>query len=339
MQRRLRLMALTLPVPLILIMTALLIAQPDHRPPPPHERGQQRSQRANNEPLPDHQVTITERDGYRYISSNGIPDHTPGQFPTRGNPNSISAQDYEYRVPMYPEANDDASPMQGYLFGVALNGVPFDPGTAEIWTPEGRRMRGQARDYGWNYDALSGKINLGLDAHHAHVQPTGAYHYHGLPTGLIKNRIKLNHDANGQPAMTLVGYAADGFPMYAVYGHEDAEDAGSAVVKLTSSYRLKKGNRPSEDDASGGPGGRYDGTFVQDWEYIQEAGDLDECNGRFGVTPEHPQGTYYYVITDSYPFIPRDFRGSPDESFRKRGPGRGGPGGPGGHGGRRPPPR
>lgn len=317
------------------------VAQPGgHRHPPPHERGQQGSQRTSNESLPAHQVTITERDGYRYISSNGVPDHRPGRFPNRGNPNAISAQDYKYRVPLNPEANDEVSPMRGYLFGVALNGIPFDPGTAEIWTPEGRRMRGQAEDYGWNYDALSGKINLGIDAHHAHVQPTGAYHYHGLPTGLIKNQVESNHGHSHQPGMILIGYAADGFPMYAVYGYEDPDDADSAVIKLASSYRLKEGTRPNSDGESDGPGGRYDGTYVQDWEYVEGTGDLDECNGRFGVTPEYPEGTYYYVLTDAYPFVPRDFRGEPDDSFRKRrhgGPGHGGRSG--GREGRRPPPR
>ncbi len=322
---------------LFLAMTAVLIAQPGgHRPPPPHERGHQGSQHGGSEPLPDHQVTITERDGYRYIRSNGVPDHRPGRFPNRGNANSISAQDYEYRVPLSPQMGEAVIPMRGYLFGVALNGIPFDPGTAEVWTPQGRRMRGQARDYGWNYDALSGKIDLGIDAHHAHVQPTGAYHYHGLPTGLIKNRIKFNHDTDGQPAMTLLGYAADGFPMYSVYGYEDPDDPGSAVVKLTSGYRLKEGTRPAGDDDSGGPGGKHDGTYVQDWEYVEGAGNMDECNGRMGVTPEYPEGTYYYVITDTYPFIPRDFRGTPDDSFRKQGPG---PGGPGRNQGHRPPPR
>ncbi|MBL0185636.1 MAG: YHYH protein [Candidatus Obscuribacter sp.] len=54
-------------------------------------------------------------------------------------------------------------------------------------------------------------------------------------------------------------------------------------------------------------------------------GDLDQCNGRTGVTPEYPQGTYYYVITETYPFIPRCYHGTPDPSFERRPPG-GGPG-------------
>ena len=51
------------------------------------------------------------------------------------------------------------------------------------------------------------------------------------------------------------------------------------------------------------------GTFTQDYEYVAGSGDLDECNGRFGVTPEFPTGIYHYYITDTYPFIQRCVKG------------------------------
>lgn len=284
-----------------------------------------------------HAVQITERGDYRFIQSNGIPDHEPGDFPTRGNPNRISAQEYAFRVPLNPQpAGRDFRGRA--LFGVALNGVPFDPGTAEIWTPDGRtRGRDAPRD-GWRYEALTGNIDLGLDGHNAHVQPTGAYHYHALPVGVYEHRA-------GKPvskvpdAMVLVGYAADGYPIYGVYGHEDPNDPGSPLITLTPSYRVKDGSRPRKSETS--PGGKYDGTFVQDWEYVQGLGDLDEHNGRTGVTPEYPDGTYYYVVSEDYPFVPRTFHGTPDASFVKRGgpPGRGGGGDGDDRRGRRPPPR
>ena len=53
------------------------------------------------------------------------------------------------------------------------------------------------------------------------------------------------------------------------------------------------------------------GTFVQDWEYVAGLGDLDECNGRTGVTPEFPGGIYHYTVTDTYPFIQRCVKGTP----------------------------
>ncbi|QDT65495.1 YHYH protein [Calycomorphotria hydatis] len=303
----------------------------------------------------------TDRE-YRYIEANGIADHETGRFPNRGNPNRISAQNYKFRMTLDPQVGPPRS-SAGYLFGVALNGVPFDPGTAERWTPDGlsgpavgRQGGGQrgggfgppgggrgfgppggGRGFGppgggpsgggppgggppeegdnvWNFEAIGGSLELGLDQNNAHVQPTGAYHYHGLPNGLIVRH--GGHEHRTPAKMVLVGFAADGFPVYATWGYEDPDDANSKLVSLESSYLLKKGNRPSGKQ---GPGGRYDGTYTQDYEYLAGVGDLDDCNGRVGVTPEFPEGTYYYVLTNDFPFIPRKFRGQPDESFSKHG--------------------
>jgi hypothetical protein len=92
---------------------------------------------------------------------------------------------------------------------------------------------------------------------------------------------------------------------------------------MKSSYRLKKGARPAQEN---GPGGNYDGRFTQDFEFVKDSGDLDENNGRTGVTPEFPDGTYYYCVTSEFPFIPHQWHGTPDRSFSKgdRPPGGGG---------------
>ena len=49
----------------------------------------------------------------------------------------------------------------------------------------------------------------------------------------------------------LVGWAADGFPIYALYGHAEPKNADSEIKELKSSYRIKTGNRPQ------GPGSRF----------------------------------------------------------------------------------
>lgn len=257
-------------------------------------------------------VSITTDANVRRIESNGIPDHQPGQFPNRHNPNTIREQHYDFRVALRPEKAREPLPLGMNPFGVAINGVPFDPGAAEFFNGN--------PDSGWQYEALSGKIDLGLDASHAHVQPNGAYHYHGVPTALCERL------SGGKKQMVLTGYAADGFPVYAIYGYSDARSADSELRRLKPSYQLRKGTRSS------GPRGRYDGTFVQDYEYVAASGDLDECNGRDGVTPEYPDGTYYYVLTEEYPFVPRFLRGAPDATFRRRPPpgGKRGPGPAGG---------
>ncbi|EAV43717.1 hypothetical protein SIAM614_11353 [Stappia aggregata IAM 12614] len=179
------------------------------------------------------------------------------------------------------------------MFGIAVNGVVMDPGTAEYWQNDRRS--------GWNYEALGGACKLGLDKYNAHVQPNGTYHYHGIPNGVLASE-------NGTSVPALLGFAADGFPIYGPYGYSDPKQT-SGLKTLKSSYSLKSGTRP------GGPGGRYNGKFTQDWAYVAGAGDLDQCNGRFAVTPEYPKGTYHYVLTDTFPFIPRCWMGNPDSSF------------------------
>lgn len=275
--------------------------------------------------LPPPEVKIEIKGDYRVVTANGLPDHEAGQFPNRGNPNAISPQKYAYRMPAHPKPADQPVPMRMQPFGIALNGVVFDPGTAEWWKND--------RTTGWHIEAVvkGKKPLLGLDKQQAHVQPNGAYHYHGLPPALEGN-------ADKAPAqMKLLGWAADGYPIYGPYAYVDAKDPKSQLKKMAPSYQLKKGRRPAD-----GPAGAYDGTYTQDFDFVKGSGDLDECNGREGVTPEFPDGTYYYVVTESFPFISRNYHGTPDPSFaRKGGPGgrrgRGGPDG-GGRGGQDGPP-
>jgi hypothetical protein len=241
-------------------------------------------------------ITIETRGEYKYISANGIPNHTSGQFPNRGNPNSIQPQAYNYRIPANPKENPEMlTPLTMSNFGIAINGVPFDPFTNEWWNRD--------RSSGWNFEAFqNGQGTLGIDHANAHVQPTGAYHYHGVPIPLIPSKSQ----------MTLIGWAADGFPIYGPYAPADPLNPKSPFTELKGSYQLKSGTRPSC------PGGQYDGSFVQDWEYKSKSGDLDAANGRFGITPEFPDGTYYYVVTNTYPWIPRFYTGTPDPSFIRR---------------------
>ncbi|EPJ54445.1 MAG: hypothetical protein OFPI_06920 [Osedax symbiont Rs2] len=243
---------------------------------------------------------ISIQGNYRVIASDALPDHETGAFPNRNNPNSIKSKNLNYKVPAKPQLSGKTTQLGMSPFGVALNGVPFDPNAAEFWQNNRRS--------GWQYEALGGGVNLGLDKSSAHVQPDGTYHYHGIPYLLLVDR----------STQQLLGYAADGFPIYSPWGYSNALDSSSPVVELKSSYSIKSGSRPS------GPKGQYDGTFVEDYQYQPGLGQLDSCNGRSGVTAEYPQGTYYYVISGQFPFIPRCFKGTADSSFeRKRGPNNG----------------
>jgi hypothetical protein len=192
--------------------------------------------------------------------------------------------------------------------------VKFEVGTAGTCT-DGGECSPIGNGGEWRMEAVGdNSFDFGEDENKGHVQPTGAYHYHGIPEGFVEKQ------GQGE-AMTLVGWAVDGFPIYARYGYTDANDAGSLIKVVSGSYVLKDtpdAGRPSVDIYGMG-------AFTQDWEYVSGSGDLDECNGRMGVTPEFPEGIYHYYLTDSFPFGQRCIKG---ESTAGGGGGQG-PGGPG----------
>ena len=254
-------------------------------------------------------LIITESKNYLFLNSNGIPNHKTGHFPSRSNPHSISPQSHKLRITKKPKKQINSTPSR--FFGIALNGVMFAPSTAECWdnknqvqdfqrrknktnnvkksTPQ--RLRNN-KDCSWREEAIVNEDKrLGLDNNFAHVQPSGMYHYHGTPTGLIEslNIGKTHND------LIHVGYAGDGFKIFISKGN-----------KYKSSYKLKSGNRIN------GPFGRFDGTYTQDFKFISTHGDLDKCNGL------QTKNEYFYIITNNFPFIPRCWYGKPDPSFLSR---------------------
>ena len=253
----------------------------------------------------------------RVLTGNGIPNHEVGTFPNQNNPNTISEQNVNEIFTLCPTIVSETgaqigSPAQAIAY--AINSVKFDPGTAGRCNDNGECSLAQGQG-NWNIEALGhDTFDFGDDMNHAHVQPTGEYHYHGIPELLID----FLGDNQG---MTLVGWAADGFPVYARYGYSDPNDPNSSVVSLLPSYRLKAQpdeNRPDILTALiGGPGqGTTNpntpiamGAFTQDFEYVEGFGDLDECNGRIGVTPEFPDGIYYYMVTEDFPYFSRCLKG------------------------------
>jgi len=105
-------------------------------------------------PAAEASADISVDGSYRRIRANGYPIKPPGRFPNRNNPHSISRKNYNLKVPVAPRKNGRATDAQGSVFGIAINGVVMDPGTAEFWQNNRRS--------GWNYEALGGACKLGL---------------------------------------------------------------------------------------------------------------------------------------------------------------------------------
>ncbi|XP_062502809.1 uncharacterized protein LOC134179838 [Corticium candelabrum] len=169
-------------------------------------------------------VSCTDEVDTLLIRSNGIPAHNIGKFPmttmTTGalgrngqpridNPNSLTAQTYNWRIPKMPTKKTntpqsvitDFSALQMGPIGFALNGVPFfNPYNAQ-------RLDAVSRN-------SSGFEVMGLC--HGHPTDRGAYHYHfQTPTdGCLFGENGAQIVYNSSERSPKIGYAFDGIPIY-----------------------------------------------------------------------------------------------------------------------------
>jgi hypothetical protein len=252
------------------------------------------------------QVEISAANGRCTLSSNSIPNHDFGSNGAKfANPaaevqETLSFTQTPSTATMLTELSlrtDNA---------VMLNGVKLDLLAAACYgvgqEPLGKEKIGCGEDgTPWRYDPMFSGNSFGTDGHNAHTQPDGAYHYHGSPEALF--------DLTGNTASGVVGFAADGFPIYGPF-----IDDGGSIRRVVSGYTLKAGKRVSQNGEGAFPGGDYDGTFRDDYAFT-DAGDLDACNG---MTRD---GQYGYYVTNSFPWVLGCFTGTPDASFNKAGGG------------------
>jgi arylsulfatase A-like enzyme len=249
-------------------------------------------------------LSISVVNGNCVFESDGIPNHDmqdTGRFAT-----TVSEQDDTYRVTATPDFADEIYFGDlGTEQGIYLNGVKIDIYAAAclgVGVPNERIGCGAntvADEDEWRFDPMFSDNGFRTDSHNAHTQPSGAYHYHGSPNALF--------DGTGSAESGVVGFAADGFPIFGLYIGENGQ-----FRKVTSSYRLISGNRPTLD--LGGSSAEYseqpyNGAFRQDYVYEAGSGDLDECNG---MTRD---GGYGYYVTEGFPYIVGCFMGTPDDSF------------------------
>lgn len=239
-------------------------------------------------------LQVSVSNGLCRFSSNSIPNHDFGSGGHFANP--VAAVSETYTMPALPALAATSTPLTlEWDNAILLNGVKVDIWAAACFGVGDGKIGCNNPDQPWRYDPMSAKNNFGTDNHNAHTQPTGAYHYHGNPNALF--------DGNSGTVSPVIGFAADGFPVFG-----SLFDDGVQIRKALSSYRLKSGTRPS---GGGNPGGLYDGTYRDDYEYVEGLGDLDACNGMT------VKGIYGYYVTDEFPYMMACFSGTPNTSFRK----------------------
>lgn len=103
------------------------------------------------------------------------------------------------------------------------------------------------------------------------------------PDLILENGVEVDSISHSP----IVGWSYDGHPIYGPYGYSNTDGSGG-IKQMVSGYTLNvsPNNRPSKPN----------GFFVNDYIFTN-AGDLDESNGRFCVTPEYPNGIYAYFLT------------------------------------------
>lgn len=230
------------------------------------------------------------------FSSNSIPNHnfndSSAHFATKVSENTLN-----YSITASPTFASSSTSLALGANAIMLNGVKLDLLAAGCYGVGDGKIGCHNISTAFRYDPMSSNANFGTDEHNAHTQPNGAYHYHGTPNALFDNNQTNSIES------PVIGFASDGFPIFGLY----YKDSNNVIQKATSSYTLKTGTRVSINGVN--PGGSYDGTYRDDYEYQAASGVLDECNGMT------LNGVYGYYVTESYPWIINCFKGTPDSSF------------------------
>ncbi len=258
-------------------------------------------------------------DGDRHVYTNNFPDHSYCYNSVNQMPEQTH---HDFGMDLYPSISNSTTSIlrpngrPGRYFGVAKNGVIFAPAPAAPFIYENPNTG----EYNWDWvfeptnNQGSGPTVVGLDCASAHTGGQG-YHYHGNMFSYVDNEVADISTTKIPPADPLhIGWASDGFPVVYRFG----PDPDGNLKEMLPSYQLKSGLRPGNGIEE--PCGAYTGKYTNDYEYICGKGDLDECNGiESSIEIETVEGTqtfeYFYVITSTFPQIPRCMVGNVSLDF------------------------
>jgi hypothetical protein len=254
-----------------------------------------------------------------------------------------------YRLPRTPVIPASKTLTGLGATGIMVNGVSlFDSRDAFSYvsasSTDATPVNGLTGDGVWNRD---GWHNEGVTFDPALAHQAGSnYHYHAQPIALrwqLGDHVDYNAVTNRYTESItpltkhspIVGWAADGLPIYGPYGYASPMDAASGIRRMVSGFVLRNGtygigaislntsgrttlpawaSRVQTVAFKNGPAvsATYaPGHYIEDFDYLGDLTktapstkyqlgtdfDLNEQNVRFCVTPEYPAGTWAYFTT------------------------------------------
>ena len=220
------------------------------------------------------------------VVSNGIPHYEFIQM----TPMELVENVRTFEFPLNPQvAAAPTSPLRGNgnprlgYFGAAVNGIPVYGPTEATQGPAGTVPYGDPV-----YNGLMDEC-LGHGAPH---------HYHSLnekclvTEGLVFNPSTNDYEV-GAKASPVLGFAADGFPIYGSW--ECVDESCDELRKMRSGWQLLAGGSLQ----------------VEVWDHVEYVASddstvLDACNGH-----SHDERGYHYHHTESFPYIIGCFTGTP----------------------------
>ncbi len=310
------------------------------------------SNNAESQSLPSYTGVqlLTYSDRWVYLTTTNLGAYTMGPWyndasRTTAFINLPVDQQAHYRIPRTsalstPPTTKTNTP--GGVIGYTVDGVSlFDPTDGFSYANGAESMGGSGQ---WHRDAYVNE-SVTFDPGNSHQQNTGVYHNHADPLALrylLDDHITFNSSTKTYSESTdaptqhspILGWLADGYPIYGPYGYSSPMDPNSGVRRMVGGFVKRDGTTPGVDNlnstgaaralpawalrnngnvSAAGPNVSTTypfGRYCEDWAYLGDlvkSGttsyqqgtdfDLDEYNVRYCVTPEFPNGTYAYFMT------------------------------------------
>ncbi len=234
-----------------------------------------------------------------YIRSTGLGFHVMGAW-SSGFPNLPSNQKVFYRLPRTwtltnvptTKTLNGANWIGFFVDGVAM----FNSWDANYWSGSADVSAGATTAGYWNRDAY---VNEGstFDPAYAHQQQGGTYHYHADPIGLrylLGDHVTFNSStkiyAESTAAVSnhspILGWVADGYPIYGPYGYSNATNPASGVRRMVSGFVPRNGQNGTDNISTTGAAR----TYLPAWAL------REYTNTSIGGTTNGP------AVSASYPF-------------------------------------